>query len=685
MEVYTMTMKKIGIIGAGNMGSGIAQKTAQEGISVVMVDLKPEFVEKGLDAIKSTLQEAVDRKIIRPEKVDEIIGRIHGTTDLADVKDCDVVIEAIFEDMAVKKDLFARLDKVCDPKTILATNTSSFSVDELAKATGRPDRFVGLHFFYHPAKNRLLEIIPGALTSPETIAACRQFSLLTDKTDILVKNSPGFAVNRFFVPWYNEATRILEEGWANIPTIDQAMMESLGIGMGPFKLMNVSGIPIAHHAAESLAAQLIPFYGPTATLKAQFKSGKLFPLDGEVDRTKMEKIANRILGVIFYVACSLLEENVVSMADIDVGAKVGLRWAKGPFELMNQYGLDKSLALVEDVLKSWPDLKVPESLLMQQAKGKPWDIRYVTYSRDGDMGFVTISRPDALNAINHTVVRQLEEAFIEAENDPATKTIVIGATGKAFVAGADMKFFIECITQNRLNDILEFTTHGQEVLNRIDNCKKLVVAKMEGLALGGGLELALATDVIATTPKVMMGFPETGIGIYPCLGGTQRTSRFIGKELAKHFVFTGRLISGEEAVSIGLADYVFAPAEIDAKIRELAAKGNLVPKKGKKYEELPPEWQKIKDLFNDKNIEAWLRGDYLKSQDSLEAKTAKTLATKAPLALKLANQVIDKGYELPLAEGLKQELAHLIEIFSTADALTGLRSVGKERPKFEGR
>jgi enoyl-CoA hydratase/3-hydroxyacyl-CoA dehydrogenase len=500
-----MAMKKIGIIGAGNMGSGIVQKTAQEGLSVVMVDIKPEFVEKGFNFIRSTLQEAVDRKIMKPEKVDEIIGRIHGTTDLTDVKDCDLVIEAVFEDMEVKKDLFARLDKICDPKTILATNTSTFSVDELAKATSRPDRFSGLHFFYHPAKNRLLEVIPGALTSLETIAACRQFSLLTGKTDILVKNSPGFAVNRFFVPWFNEATRILEEGWANIPTIDKAAMDSLGIGMGPFKLMNVTGIPIAHHSTESLAEQLIPFYGPSATLKAQFKSGKLWPLDGEVDDTKLEKIANRLLGVVFYVASSLLEENVVSMADIDVGAKVGLRWAKGPFEIMNQHGLDKTLALVEDLLKSWPDLKVPESLREQQAKGKPWDIRYVTYSRLGDIGYVTISRPDALNAINHTVVRQLEESFIEAENDPATKTIVIGATGKAFVAGADMKFFIECITQNRLNDNVEFTTHGQDVLNRIDNCKKLVVAKMEGLALGGGLELALSTDVIVTTPKVMMG------------------------------------------------------------------------------------------------------------------------------------------------------------------------------------
>ena len=677
-------MNKVGIIGAGNMGSGIVQKTAQEGLSVVMLDIKPEFVEKGLDNIRTTLKEAVERKILKPEQADDIMSRIQGTTDLAATKDCDLVIEAVFEDMEVKKDLFSRLDEVCEPKTILATNTSSFSVDELAKATDRVDRFVGLHFFYHPAKNRLLEIIPGPLTSPETVAACRQFSQLTGKTDILVKDAPGFAVNRFFVPWLNEATRILEESLANIPTIDKAAMDALGIGMGPFKLMNVTGIPIAHHSCESLAAQLGPFYAPSAKLKAQFESGELWDLDGEVEKEIVENIADRLLAAVFYVATALLEEGVTDMGDIDLGAKVGLRWRKGPFELMNRVGIDKAYKLVEDLLKAWPDITVPDHLSSQQKKGEPWDIRYVKYSRDNNVGRVTISRPDAMNALNETIVKQLDEAFMEAESDPDTKAIILDTAGKAFVAGADIGFFVKCIKNDRLDDNYTFTSYGQDVLMRIDESKKTVVAKMDGLALGGGLELALSTDAIAATPKALMGFPETGIGIYPGLGGTQRTSRFIGKELAKYFIFTGRLISAKEAFSIGLVDYVFAPEEIDAKILALIAEGKLAPKKGRKSEELPPEWLKIKELFSDENIGAWLDGKYLESDDPLEAKTAKMIAGKAPIALRLVNEIIDTGYELPLAEGIKQELVHLNEIFATADALTGLTSVGKGRPAFEG-
>ncbi|MFC1531841.1 3-hydroxyacyl-CoA dehydrogenase NAD-binding domain-containing protein [Thermodesulfobacteriota bacterium] len=677
-------MKKIGIIGAGNMGGGIAQKTAQEGLSVVMLDIKPGFVERGLDIIKSTLQEAVDRKILTPKNVDEILGRIHGTTDIEDVRDCDLIIEAVFEDLAIKKDLFKRLDENCEPKTILATNTSSFSVDELAEATNRQDRFVGLHFFYHPAKNRLLEIIPGPKTSQETLEACRQYSQLTGKTDILAKDDPGFAVNRFFVPLLNEAARVLDEGIANIPTIDKAAMDALNIGMGPFELMNVTGIPIAYHCTVTFENKLGPFYGPPTKLSQQMDSGELWPLEGDVQEDKIEQIADRLMAAVFYVASMMLQEGVAGVEDTDLGAKVGLRWSKGPFEIMNKVGIDKTYDMVEDLLKAWPSLSMPDSLAQQKNKGEPWEIRYVKYSKDGDIGRVTISRPDAMNALNVAVVEQLDKAFTQAESDSETKAIILETSGKAFVAGADIKYFVDCIKEGRLDDNYAFTSFGQDVFNRIDDSKKLVIAKMDGLALGGGLELALSVDVIVATPKAVMGYPETGIGIYPGLGGTQRTSRFIGKELAKYLIFTGHVISAKEALAIGLVDYIFGPDEIDEKIISLIDEGKLVPNKGKDEEELPPDWKKLKGLFVDENIDAWLNLKFVEEDDPLVSKTAKIIAERAPIALKLVNQIMDTGYEKPLKEGIKEELAYLNEIFSTKDALTGLSSVGG-KPQFEGK
>jgi enoyl-CoA hydratase/3-hydroxyacyl-CoA dehydrogenase len=367
-------MKKVGIVGAGNMGSGIVQKTAQEGLVVVMVDVKDDFVVRGLNSIRTSLKEAQDRGILTAEQVEEVLARIRGTSNLSGVKDCDLVIEVIFEELEAKKKLFADLDRICDEKTIFATNTSSFSVNELAAVTSRPDRFVGLHFFYHPAKNKLLEIIPGSKSSPTVIAAAREYAKLTGKRDILVQDSPGFAVNRFFQPFLNEAVRVLDEGIANIPTIEKAAMDFLGTGMGPFLLMNVTGIPIGYHTQNTLHKKLGDFYVPAKGLINQFEFGQAWNLEGEVAENKFNAIRERLLGSIFFTTTSLLDEGVTNIPDMDVGAKVALRWRQGPFEIMNAVGIEKSCDMVAHLLEPYPKVSLPPVLTAQKEKGVPWDV-----------------------------------------------------------------------------------------------------------------------------------------------------------------------------------------------------------------------------------------------------------------------------------------------------------------------
>jgi enoyl-CoA hydratase / 3-hydroxyacyl-CoA dehydrogenase len=226
-------IKKIGVIGAGNMGSGIAQKIIQEGIPVVMVDVKEEYVQKGLATIKNLLAQAVERKIFSPQQVEEIMARMTATTDMSLVADADLVIEAVFEDKAIKTDVFKKLDEICAPHTILATNTSSYYVKDFAEAVSRPDRFLGYHYFYHPAKNRLLEVIPHDGTSTATLEKAVLAAKLHGKTAIVVKDAPGFAVNRFFVPFLNEAVRLLEEGAANIATIEEGAKRGFKLEWGP--------------------------------------------------------------------------------------------------------------------------------------------------------------------------------------------------------------------------------------------------------------------------------------------------------------------------------------------------------------------------------------------------------------------------------------------------------------------
>ncbi|MDO8944928.1 MAG: 3-hydroxyacyl-CoA dehydrogenase NAD-binding domain-containing protein, partial [Desulfobacterales bacterium] len=406
---------KIGVIGAGNMGSGIVQKIAQEGIPVVMVDLKEEFVERGLGTIRRLLQEGVDRKIFKPEQVQEILARVQGTTDFNAVADADIVIEAVFEDKQVKTDLFQRLDRICSPKTILATNTSSFYVRDFADKTSRPDRFVGLHYFYHPAKNRLLEVIPHGGTSPETVEKSLLAAKLHGKTAILVKDAPGFAVNRFFVPFLNEAARMLAEGLADIPTIEAAAKQAFKIGMGPFELMNVTGIPIAVHAATTLGNELGPFYAPAPILKAQMERQANWNLEGQVDEAKLSALADRFRGVCLGVAATLVDEGVASIEDTDRGAKIGLRWIRGPFEIMNKIGIGKTHEVVQAICRTYPDFKMPAILEKQHRLGKPFEFNFVDLEVKNGIAYVTLNRPEAMNALNETVVAQLDRRFAEAE------------------------------------------------------------------------------------------------------------------------------------------------------------------------------------------------------------------------------------------------------------------------------
>ncbi len=679
-----MKIHKVGIIGAGNMGSGIAQKVAQEGIDVVIVDIEDRFVQKGLENIKKTLSQAVERKIFTQEQTEKILGHIKGTTKMGEVSDADIVIEAVFEDMDVKIDLFKKLDKICKDKTILASNTSSYSITELASSINRNDKFLGLHFFYHPAKNRLLEIIPGKDTNNDTISLADVFSQMIGKTAIHVIDAPGFAVNRFFVPWLNEATRILEEDITNIPTIDNTAKKVFKIPMGPFELMNATGPPIAYHSCLGLGNKLGEFYLPSNRLKEQIDKGELWDLNGDIDDSKAKIVEERLLGAVFTVACTLLEENIASLEDIDRGAKIGLRWRKGPFEMMNRYGIKSSYEIVEKFGGNYPKLKMPSNLNKQYKKKKNWSFNYVDLEIKNSIEKILINRPEAMNAINETVIQQLNEQFTTANNDPNVKAIVLEGAGKAFIAGADIGYFIKKIKENKIEDICQFTRDGHNVLNKIDDSEKIVIAKLEGLALGGGAEIALAADTIIATDKGSIGFPETGIGIYPGLGGTQRTTQYIGKELAKYLIFTGKILDARTAASIGLVEYVVPPDEIDDKISELVKNEKIIKKSMEKEVELPEKFQKIRDYFSDTNIQSMLSGEG--NLNELGQKISKTISYKAPLAIKLANKIIDEGSQVNLNEGLEIELNHLGEIFSTQDALEGLNSViTRKRPEFKGK
>ncbi|HBK54358.1 3-hydroxyacyl-CoA dehydrogenase family protein [Syntrophomonas wolfei] len=236
-------MNKIAVLGAGIMGAGIAQILAQGGYSVIMRDLQMTLVKDGLQTIGNNLEKEIEKGILHNEEKEIIMGRIQGSTDLADLHDADLVIEAVVENMAIKKQIFAELDNLCPSHSILATNTSSLSIAEIASSTRRRDRIVGLHFFNPVSTVKLVEVIKGIDTSPETLETARDFVQNLGKYPVVVnRESPGFIVNRILIPYLNEAIWVYGEGLAEKDDIDLAMKLGAGMPRGPLELADSIGL-----------------------------------------------------------------------------------------------------------------------------------------------------------------------------------------------------------------------------------------------------------------------------------------------------------------------------------------------------------------------------------------------------------------------------------------------------------
>jgi len=627
-------IKKICVLGAGTMGAGIAQRAAQSGFQVSLRDIEDRFVQGGLDNIKGTLDEGIKRRKVTEEQAKAIIGSIHGTTDMAEAVDgAQLVIEAIFEDMEIKAQVFKEADELSSPGTILVSNTSSLSITEMSKMVGDPKVFAGLHFFFPSAINRLLEVIAGDDTSDETMDLLMDLGRVMGKVPIRCKDSPGFIVNRYFVPYLNEACRLVAEDIASIATVDAAACKAFGIGMGPFALMNATGIPIAYHSQCSLHDALGDAYAPSSLLKRPFEAEELWDLTGDVDEEAKKAAMKRLKGVVYTVAAQLMDEGVCSTEDADLGATIGLRWALGPFAMMNAEGTKEARYLVGAWLQTLPEgatIEVPASLEALASNDAKWSVSTVVMETDGPVAIIRMSRPAAMNALNTEVLQDLHAALETVEADPELRVIVLTGEGNAFVAGADIK---EMVTKTPL-EAREFTQLGHKVFRRIEEMDAIVIVAINGYALGGGMELALACDIILASEKARMGLPEVGLGIHPGFGGTQRLPRMVGRWKAKELILTTQQLSAAEAKAIGLVNEVY-PA----------------------------------DMLLEKAMGM-----------------AKKIARQGPVAIKLAKHVVNRGSEIDLDTALNYEVESVSLCFASEDRVEGLQAfIDRRKPEFKGR
>lgn len=271
-----MTIKRVGIVGFGLMGSGIAQVCAQAGYETVIREVAQPLLDKGFARVDSSLARVVKSAKITEDDAKATRGRMRGTTKLEDLKDCDLVIEAIVEVIEAKKEVFGTLDVLCPAHTIFASNTSSLTIVEMAATTKRMDRFAGLHFFNPAPVMPLVEIVQAITTSDATVAALREFVVSLGKTGVVCKDTPGFIVNRLMVPYLLGAIRALEQGVATVEEIDTAVKLGLRHPMGPFELIDYTGLDINLHVANVFFDEFKdPSMAPPALLKRMVLAGRL--------------------------------------------------------------------------------------------------------------------------------------------------------------------------------------------------------------------------------------------------------------------------------------------------------------------------------------------------------------------------------------------------------------------------
>lgn len=367
----------VGIIGFNVMGAAIGLNAASSGYKVIYRELNDELVAAMYDRwVTGSLNKRVDKGKMSREDADMIAGRITGTADIKDLADCDLVIEAAVEKMDLKIEIFKELSEVCRPDTILASNTSTFLIEKLMEKVDNPGRTAGLHYFFPANVNRLVEVIRQKNTSDETYQALMEFSERNRKVPISVSDFPGFAINPVFISSYMVLCSLFSDQY-NSATLDLVSKTALGVKYGIIWVLNGSGLGTAYHAAESMHEYLkdtdVGFPKVPVQLKEQFESGKPFDLETPAteDPELLKAAEQQLLGSVFCIATHLIEKNVVSLKDLELGIRTALAWPKGPFTMMNEMGMDEAAKLVAQSVEKG-NFKMPATF----AKGTPdqWQV-----------------------------------------------------------------------------------------------------------------------------------------------------------------------------------------------------------------------------------------------------------------------------------------------------------------------
>ena len=657
-------IKKVTVIGAGAMGAQIGALAAEAGYDVKIRDIEEKFLERGRQTITEMYDKRISRKRMAEAAKNEYMSRMTFLVDIKEaVQDADIIIEAVPEIMDLKKSVLKEITALCPDDCVFATNTSSLSIAEMSAAAKRPEMVVGTHYFNPPSRMSLLEIVHGDKTSQEAIDLAEQAAIKMGRDVVHVKDVPGFVANRIFCNMANEADWALAQGEGKSALeIDSAIKYKLGLPLGMLELQDILGggsIDTQFHVMEYFAEMMGPSYGPAPILEKLFKEGNYgkktgkgyydwtsganeIPMNAGVDFDPI-----RVLSTAVNEAAKLIEMDATTREEIDIAVLLGLNYPRGVLRMADSTGLDKILAELNRLYDTYKvDRYKASSVLTKLVKqgklGRKTGEGFYTYG-PGEYEFVkldtnketkvtklTLNRPNRANAFNADFMTEINKALDAMENDADVQCIVITGAGANFCGGADVSAF----ASGQVNDAFNFSEAPHEVFTRIETYPKPVIAAINGAAMGGGLELALACDIRIMSTAAQLRLPELTLGLLPGAGGTQRLGRLIGWSRAREMILLSDPVMADKALDWGIANFTAGPDKFGALVDEVAAK----------------------------------------------------LAAGAPLAQKLAKGLMYYGAQADQRSALYLEAAISGDIALTKDLNEGLTSMNYRRsPKFSGK
>jgi enoyl-CoA hydratase/3-hydroxyacyl-CoA dehydrogenase len=673
-----MEIARTAVIGAGTMGHGIAEVMALSGIKVSLTDAYPDALEKAKRLIAESVQKLTTSGRVNERDAKETLARISYHTDIDEAtKNCELVLEAVPENLDLKRKTFTDLEKRTKRDTILASTTSNIRISSIAEATSTPYRVVGLHFFNPPVIMKVVEVIKGEKTSADVFDSSYEFVKRLGKTPIKVlSDSPGFVVNRVVLPETLLLSLLLDRNIISSTAEVDNFARAQGLPMGPYELMDYVGIDTVVSSLEYFASELSPDYKHFAHLKGMVEKGRLGRKTGKgfyewkSGRAEMPKAnptqkltLTDFLALEVNEAVKLIEEGAASPQDIETGVVLGFNRPFGPISVAQGLTNTEIKKKLEELSKTYgiqvfaPAASIGEGKLREiisspgpRREGRPEVEAAAKATAKAtakavspvEVGALTaVERPaDKVvritiantknNLINRSVLSELKQSLDSLWNDRDVNVIILSGKGDNFSAGADVsQFFASGM------DFAEVSRSGARILRMLSEIPKVTIAEMKGYVLGAGLEIALNCDIRVATEDTIIGFPEVTLGLVPGWTGSQRLSKLVGMSRALHYILSGERFSGKEAYDMGL----------------------------------------VSKLYSNRSI----------TEET--TRFAEGIAKKvAPVSAAVAKRLVNKGSEVSMDNGLEMEAMAMGLLYYTEDLKEGVSAfLGKRQPEFKGK